>query len=445
MTGVWIAIGFLVTIAVVVAVHEGGHFGAARMLGIAVDRFSIGIGPVVWSRTRNGIEYVLSALPIGGYVRFIEDSPELSDDVRRTLIKNAPIWKRAVVIAAGPAMNFILAVVLFAGVGVSGVRDIVPYVAPAPGSMAEAVGIRPNDLIVSVNGEKVDGISELNAELMGLIGEPSVSLGLIRDGRPDERTIDLSKISFEDMAENQGLVLPLVGIQLSGRGVQIAEPVAGGPAASAGLLPGDFITRIDGLPVTFSETLRLIRESGGRAMTFEFERAVMTDGQKELVAMTATVRPERNDEGNWVIRTTLRPTIQFTPVRLGPVEAVRHGWERVALLTRLQWNAVSGMAQGKVSTENLSGPVGIGTMAGNAAQAGLTPMLEFIALISVAIGFMNLIPVPALDGGQLVMLVVEFVRGKPLSEAFQMRLTQLGFVLLMFLAVYVTVNDIGRL
>ena len=177
----------------------------------------------------------------------------------------------------------------------------------------------------------------------------------------------------------------------------------------------------------------------------EFERAVMTDGQKELVAMTATVRPERNDEGNWVIRTTLRPTIEFTTVRLGPVEAVRHGWERVALLTRLQWNAVSGMAQGKVSTENLSGPVGIGTMAGNAAQAGLTPMLEFIALISVAIGFMNLIPVPALDGGQLVMLVVEFVRGKPLSEAFQMRLTQLGFVLLMFLAVYVTVNDIGRL
>ena len=171
----------------------------------------------------------------------------------------------------------------------------------------------------------------------------------------------------------------------------------------------------------------------------------MTDGQKELVAMTATVRPERNDEGNWVIRTTLRPTIEFTTVRLGPVEAVRHGWERVALLTRLQWNAVSGMAQGKVSTENLSGPVGIGTMAGNAAQAGLTPMLEFIALISVAIGFMNLIPVPALDGGQLVMLVVEFVRGKPLSEAFQMRLTQLGFVLLMFLAVYVTVNDIGRL
>lgn len=447
MNGLWIILGFLLTIGVVVAVHEGGHFGAARMLGIAVDRFSLGMGPVLWKRTKNGIEYVLSALPIGGYVRFVEDSPELTPEVRATLIKNAPIWKRAVVIAAGPLMNFILAVVLFAAVGLTGVRDIVPYVAAVDGTPAASAGVKPYDIITHVDGTKVNGIFDLNAELVAHLGEKNVTIGILRQGHPDERTLDLSGLSLDDVADTQGFALFQAGLRPIGRGTQIAEVFEGGAAQKAGFQKGDVIRRIDGVEVILPEVFDRIAASNGRMLAMEVERSTPgADGKSSgTTSVTLSVTPTKGDEGKWVIGVGLRAMPEFTTVTLNPIEAVKRGWDRVVQLTVIQTKSVAGMVTGKVSTENLSGPVGIANYAGDAVRAGLSATLEFIALISVAVGFMNLIPVPALDGGQLVLLVVEALRGKPLSDVWQGRIMQLSFGLLLALAVYVTVMDIGRL
>lgn len=444
MTGIWSVVGFLVTICVVVAVHEGGHFWAARRLGILVERFSIGMGPVIWRRRASGklrTEYALSLLPIGGYVKFVDDDAALAPEERARLYVNAPVWKRALVVAAGPLMNFILAVALFASTGITGVKDIVPYVAPMPGSQAERVGVEPLDLVRSVDGQSVQGALDLNSLLLGRVGDDSVSIVFERSGRQEERVFDLSAVDLDKVANQGGFVFPEIGLGLTGRGAMVVEPVAGGPADRAGLKKGDIIRRIDGRDATLQIVMDTIRESRGRPLSLEVDRVA---GDK-LSSVRLTMTPELAGPDRWAGRLTLRSTIEFTTVTLGPVDAVRHAVDRVLTLTALQFRSIVGMIEGTVSTEHLSGPVAIADMAGSAAKAGLTSMIEFVAVISVAIGFMNLIPIPALDGGQLVFLGIEAVRGRALSPELQGRIAMIGIAVILMLALFVTMNDIERL
>lgn len=459
--------GFLLTIGIVVIIHEGGHYLAAKWLGFAVRRFSIGMGKVLWRRRAWDTEFALSLLPIGGYVAFEGDedderlvprspdeppqpprppkSPDEPPRARGILFDTGPRWKKAVVVAAGPLMNFVLAVVLFAAVGAIGVTDIAPYVAPLPDGQAARQGVVMMDRVTAVDGRPIAGISDFNSTLLEQVGRSDVTIEFDRAGEKVVRHFDLSGISLSDAAASKGLVFPKLGFRLAGRGVMLADVVKGGPAERAGLKPGDQILTVMGEAATMENFAGAIRANPGRTVTLTVRSLTGSDAPR-TVELTPRVHRDAAT-GTVSGRADLRygPGIEQVVVRRGPVESIAIAVDKVAGLTRFQAEAVEGMAKGEVSTENLSGPVGIAGMAGSALTSGFTPFLEFVALISIAIGFMNLIPIPALDGGQLVILALEGVMGRSFSKGVKEKLAMVSMALLILLAVYVTINDVGRL
>ncbi len=445
------AAGFLITIGIVVVIHEGGHFLAAKWLGFAVKRFSIGMGRVLWRRRGWDTEFAFSMLPIGGYVSFHESArDEAGRPVKGFLFETGPRWRRAVVIVAGPLMNFVLAVLLFTAAGAAGVEDFVPRVAALPGSQAESLGVERLDRVTAVEGRPVSGLMELNSALVERTGEKDVAIEFDRRGERMTLHFSLADVSLDGATKRGGLVLPLLGLRPAGEGVLVVETMKDGPAAAAGLVAGDVIRSADGRPVAMRDFAAMIRENAGRTLTLEVESlgggSSAAPGALRTVRLTPrSVTDERT--GEVIGRADLRfgEGMERILVRRGPLESLRVAVSRTVGLTRLQASAVGGMATGEVSTESLSGPVGIAGMAGGALVSGLAPFLEFLALISIAIGFMNLIPIPALDGGQLVILAGEALAGRSLSKGVREKLALASMALLALLAVYVTINDIGRL
>lgn len=440
-------VGFLLTIGVVVLIHEGGHYLAAKWLGFAVRRFSIGMGKVVWRKNAWDTEFALSLLPIGGYVAFEEEEKrEDGTPVQGILFEKGPRWRRAIVIAAGPLMNFVLAVALFTASGAIGVSDLAPYVTAAPGSQAEAQGIHRMDRVTAVAGRPIAGVTDFNATLLEQTGRPDVRIEFERNGEPFVRHFDLTGVTLEDATRTKGLILSKLGFLLAGKGVLVVDAIAGGPAAQAGLKAGDLILRINGEPSDFQTFASMIRTHAGKPLELEVQSLASADAPVRQLTMTP--RAEKDGKtGALSGKADLRfaEGVERVTVRRGPIESLSIAVDKVIGLTRFQAEAVGDMAKGELSTENLSGPVGIAGMAGSALTAGLSAFLEFLALISIAIGFMNLIPIPALDGGQLVILGIEALMGRDIPRGVREKLGAVSMALLILLAVYVTVNDVGRL
>lgn len=447
----WAVVGFVITISIVVVIHEGGHYLAAKWLGFDVKRFSVGMGKVLWRRRAWNTEFALSALPVGGYVMFEEDDPTLGAEARAKRFDAGSRLKRAVVVAAGPFMNFVLAVILFAAAGALGVQDVAPIVGARADTQASAAGIAALDRVTGVEGARVDGITDFNMALAAHLGEKDVAVTFER-GNPEsgetpevfERRFDLSAITMDAVSKNQGFVFPMLGFTLEGRGVLVASVADGSPAQAAGLKPAMLILSMNGETADMTRFSQVIRESAGKAVELVV-KDLAHDGASQTIILTP--RAETLDNGETVGRIGLvyRPSIELATVRHGPIESIKLAFDKVVRLTEFQATTVKGMAEGSVSTENLSGPVGIVDMAGDAMAAGISPFLEYIALISVAIGFMNLIPIPALDGGQLVLLGIEGAMRRPLPPGVKEKLGALSFAVLLLLVFYVTMNDVTRI
>ena len=410
--------GFLLTIGIVVMIHEGGHYLAAKWLGFGVKRFSIGMGRVLWRRRAWDTEFAVSLLPIGGYVAF-EEADELREQGREptgVLFDSGPRWKKAIVVAAGPLMNFVLAVMLFTASGAIGVRDIAPYVEPAPASQAQTQGVGAMDLVTAVDGRRIVGVMDFNSALLEHTGEADVPVTFSRakTGETYVRHFDLSGLSLDEAAKTNGFVLQKL----------------------------DVVEKINGSRADMQGFAAAIRTSPEKTVQLSVNRA---GAPVEISLVPKRILDEKTQSA--VGRAELRfgPGIEFVTVRLTPLQSLETAFDKVVGLTRFQAAAVGGMAKGEVSTENLSGPVGIAGMAGSALTAGVSAFLEFVALISIAIGFMNLIPIPALDGGQLVILGIEGLMGRSLARGLKEKLGAVSMALLLLLAVYVTMNDIGRL
>jgi len=431
---------FIVGISILVAVHEFGHFWVARRLGIKTLRFSIGFGRVLWSRFgKDGTEYALSAIPLGGYVRMLDerDGNVSAADLPQAFNRQ-PVWKRIAVLFAGPGFNFLFAILAYCILLSIGEQTLRPYVgAVAPNSIAASAGLKQDDLIESVAGKTVISAQAAMMEILGQVVDDGVVDLRVRGRDGNTRDVDL-------LTANRSRELTEPGALFTGLGFEFQIPAMvgvvtpGGAGDGAGLRSGDLVERLDGHEVTSFNSMRtLISDRPNRTIDVEVRR----DG--ELITLHATVGKDVED-GREVGRLGIGPSNEvFVVTRLtgwaALSGAVGKTWETSQFTVKFMWKLITG----KVSAKSISGPLGIAKVAGTTAQYGAIAYLGFLALVSISIGILNLMPVPILDGGQIVYQLAELLKGGPVSERAQLLGQQVGIVLLGLLMILALFIDIA--
>jgi regulator of sigma E protease len=441
-------LAFVVAISVLVAVHEYGHYIVGRWCGMKVLRFSIGFGKPLWTRTGAGsdrTEYCISAIPLGGYVRFL-DSREGAIDPRDEgrAFDQRPIPQRIAVLLAGPGFNFLFAVLAYWMLFVYGIPTLRPAIGEVePGSYAADAGLEYGDRIVAVGDtETGDWESALVAMLDRIVADGSVALRLEQpDGGERTAVLDIG----EDVARltEPGMLFDGLGFSPWQPPAIVGEVTADGAAGAAGIRPGDRITRIDGEAIAnFSDLRRVVAERPGETVPVEVERA-----DERLVVDVAldTVDREGEPVGQLGVTASDEARDYIYMRQYGFVESVGRAAERTWQSSVFTLRMLGRMVTGDVSIKNISGPINIAQFAGASAQAGLSNFLGFLAIVSISLGVLNLLPLPVLDGGQIVFQLAELVKGSPLSERAQVVGQQVGIFALILLMSFAFYNDIARI
>ena len=445
------AFWFLVAIGILVPLHEWGHYRVARACGVKVLRFSIGFGRVLWRRVgRDGTEFTLSALPLGGYVRMLDERDGVvAPHEREQAFNQRPLRQRAAIVAAGPLANWVLAIVLFAAVAWLGSE--VPKAVlgtPPAGSLAERAGLLSGDAVkaVSAAGQDWQDVTSL-ADLQSAVaraqalGEP-IYLSAVAPGGHSARSLRLDTDQLAGRAPDARLFSD-IGLAPLGEPL-IRQVVPGGAGEKAGLVAGDRVLTIDGQRVPdvafLRDAIRHARDGDQpRPMAWRVERG----GQ--VVELTAT--PRLVEEGGQRVA-RLEVSVGSPPERVfvsyglfdGLWRGVEQSWDMAATTVRL----LGRMLVGEASVKNLSGPLTIADYAGQSAQAGLSPFLDFLAKISLSLAVLNLLPLPMLDGGHLMYHLFEGLSGRPVSEWWQRQLQRAGALILMLMMALALSNDVAR-
>lgn len=444
-------LALIVTLGVLITVHEFGHFWVARRLGVKVLRFSVGFGKPLWRRQgRDDTEYVIAAVPLGGYVKMLDEREgDVSPAELPRAFNRQPVGSRIAIVLAGPLSNFLFAIVAYSlmfMIGVPGVKPVLD--APRAGSLAAAGGFQKGDEIIAIDGEPTPTLSAVLLELVdrAMAGEMIPVEVRDADERKRVRVLDLREPSdLGDAAqvfERIGLtpwrpVLPAVIGQITGDGA----------AARAGLQPGDRIVQAAGEPVTDWEQWRaLIQRHPDQSFRVRIER----DGAEQSLDLTPDARQnERGERVGFIgavadVPDDLVQSLQVV-VRYGPLGAVGAALGKTWDVSLLTLRMLGRMLVGKASLDNLSGPITIAQFAGQAASAGVMAFLALLALVSISLGVLNLLPVPVLDGGHLLYYLIELVKGSPLSDAAQNLGQRVGIVVLALLMGLALFNDFNRL
>jgi len=447
-----IVAAFLVAISILVAVHEFGHYWVAKKLGFKVLRFSIGFGKPLLTRVgkdADRTEYCIAAIPLGGYVKLLDEreGDVASEELHRSFTRR-PVAHRIAVLLAGPAMNLLFASLLYAILGMVGTDSVKPIVAQVRlDSPAAIAGLKRGDEIVRVGARDVDSLEDLQIALIRQFSDDGVvPLRVLRDG--SELSVTLRVNEDRRALTEPGRLLPGLGFDLETWNASTTVHSAASDSAGykAGLRVGDRLLSADGQPIANrSEFISLVSGSPGRNLNLEVERGA------ERLSMVVPV-PKVVEQGRSIGRlgVSLEEGPQSWPPglkqthRLGPLDALQSGvaktWEMSALTVQMLWR----MLTGQVSAKNISGVVSIAEFAGVSASIGLAAYLDFLAIISVSLGVLNLMPVPLLDGGQVVYQAVEAVKGSPMSDRAQLFGQQIGIALLVVLMSLAFYNDISR-
>ncbi|MBK5927576.1 RIP metalloprotease RseP [Rhodobaculum claviforme] len=420
---------FVVALSVIVAVHEYGHYIVGRWSGIEAEVFSIGFGPVLFSRVdRRGTRWQVAALPFGGYVKFLGDGDAASVRGRagagvdpRSTMHGAPLWARSATVAAGPLFNFALSILVFAGYfmvgGVAVDRPVVGTLKDLP--TVAATELRPGDTILAVDGTDTPDTASFMRVIDEMPPQDIVRYTVERDGTLREVS---GPYPFPPLA---GTVQP-----------QSA-------ARDAGLAPGDLVLSVDGTPIAaFRELRERVAESGGTPVQLEVWRAGETF--EITVAARAQDLPTADGgfEQRWLLGVTGAMVFDTETRRPGPLEALGIGVERTVFIARTSLSGLYHMITGAISSCNLRGPIGIAETSGAMASDGLASFIWFIAVLSTAVGLINLFPVPVLDGGHLVFHAYEAITGRPPSDRALQLLMAVGLAMILTLMVFAIGNDL---
>lgn len=451
-------VAFMVAIGVLVVVHEFGHYSVARLCGVKVLRFSVGFGkPLVkWVSKTTGTEWTISALPLGGYVKMLDEReaeasiPEA--DLPRAFNRQ-PVFKRIAIVAAGPVANFILAILLFAGVFAGGVSEPAAILAaPAANTVAAKAGFEGGETIVSMrnvqsgsgsSGEThpVRSWSDLRWKLLDASFDHR---RVVLTARTHEGTFDfpvsVGKIDDQDVDQD---FMDKLGFEPGGGTLAVAGVEAGSAAAKAGLQAGDVLRAIDGKKIDNAMGfIDYVQHRPGTPVSLTVER----NGAQRAMQIVPELKPDattHRDVGR--IGASLATRIPTVDVRYGPIESLQLGVNRTWDISIYSLRMFGRMITGEASLKNLSGPVTIADYAGKSARLGLSAFLSFLALVSISLGVLNLLPIPVLDGGHLLYYLVEAATGKAVSDRWQLVLQRAGLVCIVALSMIALFNDLARL
>ena len=445
----WNLAAFIVALGVLITVHEFGHFWVARRCGVRVERFSIGFGKALWRRTdKLGTEYVIALIPLGGYVKMLDERAEpVAPELRHYAFNNKTVGQRAAIIAAGPIANFLFAIFaywLVFIIGVPGVRPVVGEI--TPNSIAAQAQIQPGTELKAVDGIETPDWDAVRLQLGAKIGDEHTTLSVAQFGsnQRQDKTLDLRQWAFEPDKED-----PVSSLGIRPRGPQI-EPVlsevqVNSAASKAGLQAGDRIVKVNGQPLTqWMMFVTLVRDNPDKPLALDIER------QGSSLSLTLTpdskqVNGKAEGFAGVVPKIIPLPDEYKTVRQYGPFSAILEASDKTWQLMKLTVSMLGKLITGDVKLNNLSGPISIAQGAGMSAEFGVIYYLMFLALISVNLGIINLFPLPVLDGGHLLFLAIEKLKGGPVSERVQDFSYRIGSILLVLLMGLALFNDFSRL
>ena len=444
-------IAFIVALGLLIVVHEYGHYLIARLCGVKVLRFSVGFGRALFVKRlgKDQTEWMIAAIPFGGYVKMLDEreGPVEAHEAARAFNRQS-VWRRFAIVVAGPVANFLFAIAVYAGLFMYGLPEARPVIgAPIEGSVAAAAGLRAGDTVRAVEGESIMTWQELRWRvLQSALQRQPLRLEVVDErGHLRDATLDLRSFPADDV---EGDALERVGLRLYRPPLEpvIGQVVRGGAAERAGLLPGDRVIAADGKPLDSwdalvsmvqarpEQPLRLSLERDGARQNVEVVPAAVSAGAKRIGRIGAAPQiPATHAE-----RMTIR-------VQHGFGESVAKGAAKTADIAIFSLKMLGRMLMGEISWRHLSGPVTIADFAGQSAQMGWISYVTFLALISISLGVLNLLPIPLLDGGHLMYYAIEIVKGRPVSERAMELGQRVGLALLLVMMAFAFYNDLNRL
>ncbi|EGU55435.1 membrane-associated Zn-dependent protease 1 [Vibrio nigripulchritudo ATCC 27043] len=452
MTGIlWNLVSFIVALGVLVAVHEYGHFWVARRCGVKVHKFSIGFGKSIWSKVgKDGTEYSISMIPLGGYVKMLDGRVDtVSEEEKNQAFDHKSLWQRSAIVAAGPVFNFAFALFAYWLVFIMGVQAIKPVIGEViPNSIVAEAGIEPGMELKSVAGIKTADWESVNMQLIAHIGDDEMTMAVKPEGGIGVERV--FKLDLRDWQFNPETESPMTTLGFRPYRPETTTKIAhvgeGGAAEKAGFEVGDQLIAINGAPVNeWQQMVKVIQDNPERAITISVEREGLTrdlqlipDSRTDKQGTTKGFAGIAPEIGEW-------PQDYKFDLQYGVVESVGKAVEKTGQVISLTFSLLKKLVVGDVGIENLSGPISIAKGAGTTADYGLVYFLGFLALISINLGIINLMPLPILDGGHLLFFAVEAVIRRPVPEKIQEVGYKLGGAIIFSLMIVALFNDFTRL
>ncbi len=421
-------LAFLILIGVLIWFHELGHFLMAKLFGVKVEIFSIGFGPVILSKKVGETEYRLSALPLGGFVKLYGEEEQIED---KRAFSSKPNWQKILIAFGGPLFNFILAILLFALIAMVG-RQVPKYVYEKPlvghvveNSIAYKLGIKERDIILEINSKKVQNWKEVESTVFENILAKEWSVKVLRD--EEEINLFLKDSISKSAGFGAEPWLPAI----------VGKVIEDSPASQVGLQAGDKILKVNGKEIRgWYELVKHVRESKDRPVLLTIQRG---DSIEEK-----TVIPKVDPRTGMPIL-GIAPYVETMKTKESPLKALSEGFQRTYMLSLLSMKALWSLVTGGLSIKTLGGPIAIAQLAGESAQHGLIPFIGMMAFISVQLAIFNLVPLPILDGGLILLFLMESIRRKPFSPKFKEAWVKAGYAIIIVLAGFVILNDILRI